>query len=299
MGDFKLVAPGLSVLANLILMNDTETLTDACWALSYLSDDSGPDNKKIQAVVSTGVAQRLIQCLQHSSSAVQVPALRTVGNIVTGNDTQTQLIMNCNPLPALLGMMSARKKSIRKEACWTLSNMTAGNAEQIQMVIDANVFQPLIELVRSAEFDIQKEAAWALSNATSGGSPQQIRFLAKCNAISALCSLLICQDTKITMVAMEGIENMIRVGQKGADNTGTNDLADLVEECGGLDHLETLQRHDNDEVYQRAVKILTEYFDSESDDEGAGMAPQVEGNQFTFGGAASQNAMVPVNGFQF
>lgn len=65
-------------------------LTDACWALSYLSDGQ---NDKIQAVIEAGVCQRLVELLIHTSPAVQTPALRTVGNIVTGDDLQTQVRM--------------------------------------------------------------------------------------------------------------------------------------------------------------------------------------------------------------
>ena len=48
------------MLQRLIFLNDEEVLTDACWALSYLSD--GP-NDKIQAVIEAGVCPRLIQLL--------------------------------------------------------------------------------------------------------------------------------------------------------------------------------------------------------------------------------------------
>jgi hypothetical protein len=43
---FELVAGALPCLANLIFSKDDEVLTDACWALSYLSDDTGPHNQK-------------------------------------------------------------------------------------------------------------------------------------------------------------------------------------------------------------------------------------------------------------
>ncbi len=62
-----------------------------------------------------------------------VPALRTVGNIVTGDDLQTQVIINCGSLSCLLHLLkTSQKKSIKKEACWTISNITAGTKEQIQ-----------------------------------------------------------------------------------------------------------------------------------------------------------------------
>ncbi|CAM9099156.1 unnamed protein product, partial [Phaeothamnion confervicola] len=165
---FQLVRGALPTLAKLVHSADEEVLTDACWALSYLSDGA---NDKIQAVIESGVCQRLVELLLHNSASVQTPALRTVGNIVTGDDLQTQVIINFGALPWLLSLLSNSKKGIRKEACWTISNITAGNKEQIQAVMDANIVPPLVQLLSHAEFDIRKEAAWAISNATSGGKP--------------------------------------------------------------------------------------------------------------------------------
>merc|ERR1719271_982624 len=87
---FEWVSPALGTLANLIYSSDVEVLTDACWALSYLSD--GP-NERITAVIHAGVCRRLVELLLHSSPLVQTPALRAVGNIVTGDDHQTQVII--------------------------------------------------------------------------------------------------------------------------------------------------------------------------------------------------------------
>jgi importin subunit alpha-2 len=59
--------------------------------------------------------------------------LRAVGNIVTGDDLQTQVVLNCSVLPCLLTLLGSPKETIRKEACWTISNITAGNKNQIQV----------------------------------------------------------------------------------------------------------------------------------------------------------------------
>ncbi|WVZ08652.1 hypothetical protein V8G54_021998 [Vigna mungo] len=88
---FDQVKPALPALANLIHSNDEEVLTDACWALSYLSDGT---NDKIQGVIETGICSRLVELLTHISPSVLIPALRTVGNIVTGDDLQTQVLIH-------------------------------------------------------------------------------------------------------------------------------------------------------------------------------------------------------------
>ncbi|KAF9609065.1 hypothetical protein IFM89_012505 [Coptis chinensis] len=57
---FELTKPALPVLERLIHSNDEEVLTDACYALSYLSDGT---NDKIQAVIEAGVCPRLVELL--------------------------------------------------------------------------------------------------------------------------------------------------------------------------------------------------------------------------------------------
>lgn len=49
--NFETVQPALPLLARLLFSPDIETVTDACWALSYISD--GPDYR-IQAVLNSG-----------------------------------------------------------------------------------------------------------------------------------------------------------------------------------------------------------------------------------------------------
>ncbi|TQD91776.1 hypothetical protein C1H46_022618 [Malus baccata] len=294
---FDQVKPALPFLKHLIYLNDEEVLTDTCWALSYLSDGS---NDKIQAVIDAGVCPRLVELLLHPSPTVLIPALRTVGNIVTGDDAQTQYAIDNQVLSCLNQLLKQNhKKSIKKEACWTISNITAGNKGQIQAVIDAGIVFPLVQLLQHAEFDIKKEAAWAISNATSGGSHEQIQFLVTQGCIKPLCDLLICPDPRIVTVCLEGLENILKVGEADKNmgmNGGINLYAQIIDECEGSDKIENLQTHDNHEIYEKAVKLLERYWteeDEEVQENGNG-----NGNQhgFTFG---ANQPNPPPGGFNF
>lgn len=55
--------------------------------------------------------RRVVELLVHPALAVKTPALRTVGNVVTGDDLQTQQIIHAGALPCLLTLLTADKKS--------------------------------------------------------------------------------------------------------------------------------------------------------------------------------------------
>ncbi|XP_010474848.1 PREDICTED: importin subunit alpha-6 [Camelina sativa] len=287
--------PALPVLERLLHSTDEEVLTDASWALSYLSDGT---NEKIQTVIDSGVIPRLVVLLAHPSPSVLIPALRTIGNIVTGDDMQTQAVIDSHALPGLLNILkNTYKKSITKETCWTISNITAGNSSQIQEVFKAGIIQPLINLLQNGQFEIKKEAVWAISNATSGGSPDQIKFLVSQGCIKPLCDLLTCPEPRVVTVTLEGLENILKVGE--ADAVEDNVYAQMIDEAGGLEKIENLQSHDNNDIYEKAVKILESFWAEDDEGETGGAdAPQTyqQSSGFQFG---NQGGHAPIGGFNF
>lgn len=252
----------ISELSKLIFSEDNDILTDVCWALSYISDGS---SVIIQGIINSGMLNRITELLMHKDTRVQTPALRTVGNIVTGDDFQTQAVINCSVLPCLLTLLNSNKKSIKREACWAISNITAGNVSQIQATIDSKIFPTLINLLESSESDVKKEAAWAISNATTGGTKDQIDYLITLNSIQSLIKLLDSTDVRIIKVILEGIENILEIGEQSKSFNCKNSYISIIEQAGGLEKIENLQQHENDGIYENAIKILERYFGAEDD----------------------------------
>jgi len=68
-------------------------IANACWALSYLTDGS---NEKIQVIIEAGTLKEILKYLEVDDTTILIPALRVVGNIVSGNDVQVSLFYLIN-----------------------------------------------------------------------------------------------------------------------------------------------------------------------------------------------------------
>jgi len=98
-------------------------------------------------------------------------------------------------------------------------------------------------------------------------------------------------------VALEGIENVLKAGELDATtNSSTNPYTNFVDEAEGLDKLEQLQNHQNEDVYKKAVHILETYFGLDDDEDDA-LAPTTQDNGYVFDAQAAPPA--PMGGFQF
>ncbi|KAK1291387.1 Importin subunit alpha-1 [Acorus calamus] len=165
---FEQTKPALAAFQQLIHSTDEEVLTDSCWALSYLSDGT---NDKIQAVIDgDGVCPRLVALLQHPSPTVLIPALRTVGNIVTGDDVQTQAVMDANIIHPLVGLLQYAEFDLKKEAAWAISNATSGGSSgQIQFLVTEGCIKPLCDLLTCSDPRIVTVCLEGLENILKAG----------------------------------------------------------------------------------------------------------------------------------
>ncbi|RXM33147.1 Importin subunit alpha-3 [Acipenser ruthenus] len=278
----------LPALCVLIHHTDVNILVDTVWALSYLTDAG---NEQIQMVIDSGIVPHLVPLLSHQEVKVQTAALRAVGNIVTGTDEQTQVVLNCDALSHFPALLTHLKEKINKEAVWFLSNITAGNQQQVQAVIDANLVPMIIHLLDKGDFGTQKEAAWAISNLTISGRKDQVAYLIQQNVIPPFCNLLIVKDAQVVQVVLDGLSNILKMADEEAEA-----IANLIEECGGLEKIEQLQNHENEDIYKLAYEIIDQFFSSDDIDEDPSLVPEaIQGGTFGFNSSAN----VPTEGFQF
>jgi hypothetical protein len=258
------VIKALPYLARLLTCSEKEVLADCLWALSYIADG---DEQHINLLLESGVLGTVVQALGCGDDDFCTPAIRVVGNVATGSHQQTQVILSCGALNHLPHFLHSKKSNLVKEACWLLSNVTAGTPDQIQAVIDAGLLSKVLEICNGGgSHIIRKEAFWTIANLAVGGRPEQIHAAVGLGLINALVEGLSFQgDAQLICAIIDGLSGVLKVGADAAE--GENRYYALMEELDGSQKLENLQEDANEEVYQRAVKLLQNYFEVENDED--------------------------------
>lgn len=208
------VLPLMDFIAATAYGPDEEARSDALWALSYISDG---DDARITAVIagrqSHIILPVLIAELQSKQSALVTPALRCLGNAVTGSNDLTDIVLQAGLLKHLAPLLRHPKRAIVKETCWTLSNVTAGSPQQVAQVLDPafRLLPLLLDCFTSNHTpDVQKEAAWAISNAVTSGDPDERDTLIRAGVVRKAISVLkTVVDTRTIAVVLEMLASLV------------------------------------------------------------------------------------------
>ncbi|CAO3661973.1 unnamed protein product [Umbelopsis ramanniana] len=158
-------------LASHLINNTPDTVTEICWVLSYLTAGS---DQFIGQLLNEGIAPLLVQNMEplHSQGPLALPLIRTLGNIASGPDDYTDILIKEQIfLPGIISFCQSDCRPVKKESLWVLSNITASRRpEVLEKVIQAGAIPILTEIASHTNFDIRKEAAFSLTNIACHGT---------------------------------------------------------------------------------------------------------------------------------
>ncbi len=81
--------------------------------------------------------------------------------------------------------------------------------------------------------------------------------------IPPLCALLEAEDSKTISVVLDGLANILAAAEKMGE---LKKVTLQVEKCGGLDGIEDVKSHENNEIHHKALAILEQYFSTDVND---------------------------------
>ena len=258
---YNLVKKTLKMIARVIslLPDDTEFLSEAFSILSYITEIY---KEAVHDLLEYGIISNVIKSLDIDVEFIQLSCLRIIGNIASGNANQTQLLIDCNVLNYLKKTLFNESKTVRKETAWIISNIAAGTQKQIETLINEDFLPILEQLIEKDAKEIKRECIWAVCNLTSVIKPELIKKILNQNILGIIGKCLKTENAKYLAVCLEALNNLLSFGKK-SNPKGDNPIAIEVEKIGMCDILEQLQFHPVEVVYDKTLRILETYFETQ------------------------------------
>jgi len=240
---------------------ELQVLTDASWALSYLTRTEATAQMLVDV---PNAISALIPLLSTQDLALLVPSLRTLGNICTGDEAQTDAVIR-HPefFEKLWNIIDHKKKAVRRETMWILSNIAAGNEKQRDQLFKSFPFaEKLVSCIENDLPEVQREALWVVFNALKQEVTSEFWLFWNAGLLRCYISILRMHqtDSPSLLKILEGIYYMLNVGKKMAieNNTGSEENMVLVELEKGevLEKFDGLQDSDDEDICEIVRKII-------------------------------------------
>eukprot|EP01033_Poteriospumella_lacustris_P023315 gene23315-biopygen7318 len=210
----------------------------------------------VDMILATGIASHLVLLLNGPASlAIKTAVLRSVGAILSGNEDQTQHMIDAGVIPALSKLLEMDRKAIRREACWALSNIAGGSGQQVQALFDTTppVFPKVLEIIRTGTMDVRREALFVLINGLESCSWESILYLVDAlQVLRVLCELLSINSAAVLTVVLQCIHKLLK---RAADKDQVDRFIAVVADLNAIDAIENLQSHGSSEVHRYIVAI--------------------------------------------
>uniref|UniRef100_A0A8C2KNE8 Importin subunit alpha n=1 Tax=Cyprinus carpio TaxID=7962 RepID=A0A8C2KNE8_CYPCA len=279
-----------SLVQLLAKQNRLTMMRNAVWALSNLcrGKNPPPDFAKVSPCLSV-----LSWLLFVNDTDILADACWALSYLSDGPNEKIQAVIDSGVCRRLVELLLHAEYKVVSPALRAVGNIVTGDDLQTQVILNCSALQSLLHLLSSPKESIKKEACWTISNITAGNRAQ-IQVHAYKEDMMCYVHLLTLMDSKIVQVALNGLEKILRLGELEAKRGGgINPYCALIEEAYGLDKLEFLQGHENQEIYQKAFDLIEHYFNTEDEDPALAPAVDLQQQQFLF-----QQCEAPMEGFQ-
>ncbi|CAK86092.1 unnamed protein product (macronuclear) [Paramecium tetraurelia] len=250
----------LSILCQILVgTEDEEMLIDACWSLSYLSQDEN----LIHILIKERVTQKLILLMQTENQKLVIPALRTVGNILTGNEEQTDAVLKLGAIQIFEKLLHNKTKAIQKEVCWSLSNIAAGNSNQVKQIIrNDQLFNSVYLSFDNGTPEIIEQISFLLSNCVVNAELQDIDYLLMQHQYLQKMSSLLDMNQKVVInVTLEGIFELLNRVQY--DDGRLEQYKKLIADSLIMKKVDKYLKHPAKEISKKARQVF-EIFQSKN-----------------------------------
>nr|CAG8469596.1 6921_t:CDS:2 [Entrophospora candida] len=155
---------------------------------------NGTHRQDCNLIVDNKLCRRLVEILNKKNydSSIHLPVLRTIVNITSGAEKQTQSVIDAGALTTLANLfLTGKNTTLRRYACLAISNIAAGTFCQVEAVLkEPSLIDHIVMLLWDSDIRVVKEACWVLSNVTRLHDPGHTNFILQYDILAPLLPIL-------------------------------------------------------------------------------------------------------------
>ncbi|KAN0026006.1 hypothetical protein ACTFIV_006986 [Dictyostelium citrinum] len=148
-------------------------------------------NPPIDQVIECGIIPKLNQLLQCNNPKVQFESAWALTNIASGNNKQTQTVIESGSVPIFIQLLLAETTDEVKEQCaWALGNIAGDTVDSRNYLLKCGAMNALIPLLKFNEGDgaasserrisLIQNIAWTVSNLCRGKPQPDFSIVSQC-----------------------------------------------------------------------------------------------------------------------
>ena len=133
---------------------DHKEIKECLYVIFKLTSSTGVILSKF---ISVEVFKLLVKIMNEYDYSIKFYCVRIIANLLSGNDVQTQTLINEGIIELYRGLIEDDDVGIIKEVLWGLSNICAGTVSQIERVFDCGLLSRVLEIANYLLLKVEED----------------------------------------------------------------------------------------------------------------------------------------------
>lgn len=219
-----------------------EIVREALWVLVNLT--AVP--QAVQAVIDENLIVFAVKTLDCNYNLILSPALKTIGNVCAATHEHTQYILNLAILDTICRDCFVQN-GLAKDTFWVLSNIAAGTPNQVKKLIMHQIFDWVVVSIVHIDLQARIQASKVLLNLMKTAAEVVKQKLCEQEVCEIMAVALQDSNADFVMNLLEICKEVIAWWK-----------IEVIEASGLADVLERLVKHQNPEIANKILEILSQ-----------------------------------------
>ncbi len=237
-----------NIILNMISI--MRNLSNTCYNYSEYKD----------IIFDSGINEKFVQLLVHDNKRVQQEAIFVLANTFKQFESSKQLsgdALDLNVYLQLSDMLKSDRFDLRISSIFVLRIISYKNEANVQYIIDAQLIPLLADILKSDIYDIQKHAITIIFNIISESTEEQclniLSYIYSNGVINSLCNFISSSHDEYICIIILCILQKLLINCK----EHRTQIFDEIVACGGLEKIQKLRHHENEDLRDNIDNFLT------------------------------------------